>query len=524
MLRFSPWKIALVYVVSLAGIVFTFPNFFPEDTVKAFPSWVPARQINLGLDLQGGSHLLLEVGVDAVVRDRLEAALDALRTELRKARLGYTDLDVDGGAVVLTMREAGDYEAIRSAIDAIDSDLEISREGTRVRAGYSEAKLREIRIGAVAQSIEIIRRRVDETGTREPVIQRQGEERVLVQLPGIDDPERMKDILGRTAKMTFHLVDETTSPEDARRGQMPPGSMLLPSTEGKDPQGNPVLYVVRKRVSMAGDRLVDAQPSYQDNQPVVSFRLDTLGARQFGDLTSANVNKRLAIVLDGKVVSAPNIQSPILGGSGVITGRFTTEEVNDLSLVLRAGALPAPMTILEERSVGPSLGADSIESGEIAGLIAFMAVGGFMILAYGLFGIFSAFALVLNMFLVVGLLSLFQVTLTLPGIAGIVLTVGMAVDTNVLVFERIREEVRAGRTPLSAIDSGYSRAMTTIIDANITTLIAAMFLFLFGSGTIKGFAVTLTVGIVTTMFSAIMITRYMVVTWYRTRRPQTLPI
>ena len=349
------------------GVVFALPNLFSAKTVAEFPDWMPSNQINLGLDLQGGSHLLLEIEVDAVLRERLEAVVEALRLELRRAKVGYTGLGVSNNAVTLGLRNPGDFEAVREAIEELEPEVTVARVGEeRVHAIFGEEALRQLRINAVNQSIEIIRRRVDETGTREPVIQRQGQDRVLVQLPGLKDPERIKALLGRTAKMTFHLVDEKTPVADARRGRMPPGSMLVPSADDVDPQGNPVLYVVRKRVSISGDRLVDAQPSFQQNQPVVSFRFDTLGGKKFGDLTSENVNNRLAILLDGKVISAPVIRSPILGGSGIITGRFTTEEVNDLALLLRAGALPAPMTILEERSVGPSLGADSVRAGEIA--------------------------------------------------------------------------------------------------------------------------------------------------------------
>jgi preprotein translocase subunit SecD len=373
----------------------------------------------------------------------------------------------------------------------------------------------ERRQSVVEQSIEIIRRRIDETGTREPTIQRQGEDRILVQLPGVKDPERIKKLLGKTAKLTFHLVDPTTPLADAFQGRVPPGSVLLPAAEGEGISH----YVVRKRVRVSGERLIDAQPTFDQGRPVVSFRFDTLGGKKFGDTTRDNVGKQLAIILDGAVISAPSIREPILGGSGIITGRFTVKEVQDLALLLRAGALPAPLTILEERTVGPSLGADSIAS--LLGLVLVVAA---MALVYTVFGIMADIALFINLVLIAGVLSLFQATLTLPGIAGIVLTIGMAVDANVLIFERIREEVRAGRTPISAIEAGYRRALTTIIDSNVTTLIAALLLLIFGSGPVKGFGVTLSIGIATSMFTAIMVTRYMVVTWLRQRRPSALPI
>jgi preprotein translocase subunit SecD len=366
--------------------------------------------------------------------------------------------------------------------------------------------------------VEIIRRRIDETGVREPTIQPHGENRILVQLPGVEDPQRMKDILGQTAKMTFHLVDPRAS---TGAGQAPPGSMLLPAADDPD---QPQMYVVGRRVVVSGENLVDAEPTFQQGQPVVSFRFDTRGAMQFGEVTRANVGRSLAIVLDGKVISAPRIREPILGGSGVITGNFTTQQAQDLALLLRAGALPAPMTIIEERTVGPGLGADSIAAGQLASVVGVILVAIFMGITYGLFGLFSVVALAVNLVLLIAILSVLQATLTLPGIAGIVLTIGMAVDANVLIFERIRDEVRAGRTPVSAVDAGFSRAFATIVDSNVTTLIAALLLYIFGSGPVRGFAVTLSIGIAISMFTAIMLTRLLVVTWLRRRRTRPLPI
>ncbi|MDE0781106.1 MAG: protein translocase subunit SecD, partial [Alphaproteobacteria bacterium] len=341
-----------------------------------------------------------------------------------------------------------------------------------------------------------------------------------VQVPGLEDPEALKRILGKTAKMNFHLIDEEADLRKVQSGRVPPGSMLRfgLKSEGQVP------YVVRRRVVVGGERLVDAQPSFQDGKPIVTFRFDTAGGRIFGEATQNNVGTRLAILLDGEVISAPVIRSAILGGSGIITGQFSVDEVTELSLLLRAGALPAPMTPLEERTVGPGLGADSIEAGKIASMIGLAAVVVFMIISYGLFGVMAAVALLFNISLIVALLSLLQATLTLPGIAGIVLTIGMAVDANVLILERIKEETRNGRTPISAVDAGYRRALTTIIDSNFTTLIAAILLFQFGSGPIKGFAVTLSIGIITSMFTALMLTRLFVVFWLRRRRPKTLPI
>ena len=387
----------------------------------------------------------------------------------------------------------------------------------------TEKTIHDRKVAAVQQSIEIVRRRVDETGTREPTIQRQGDDRILVQLPGLDDPERIKRLLGKTAKMTFHLIDNRNSVEAAMVGRVPPGSRLL-SSDDVDSNGQSRMYLIRKRVMVSGDTLIDSQPSTdgRTNEPVVTFRFDTAGAKRFGLATSKNVGKLFAIVLDGKVISAPVIREPILGGSGQISGSFTFQSAQDLALLLRAGALPAPLTILEERSVGPGLGADSIAAGKIASILGMIAVLVFMAAAYGLFGFMADVALVVNMVLILGVLSFLQATLTLPGIAGIVLTIGMAVDANVLVFERIREEVRSGRTPISAVDTGYSRAFTTIMDANLTTLIAALLLYVFGSGPVRGFAVTLSIGIVTSMFTAIMLTRLLVVTWLRRTKPEAL--
>jgi preprotein translocase subunit SecD len=372
--------------------------------------------------------------------------------------------------------------------------------------------------------MEIARIRIDETGTKEPTIQRQGDERILVQVPGIENTEELKRRLQTTAKMTFHLFHrdaETFRPGD----RVPPGAIALEGRERTEGQGAPV-YLLRKAAAVGGESLVDSQPTtdQRTGEVVVSFRFDNRGARRFGDVTRTNVGKPFAIVLDDKVISAPVIREPILGGSGQISGGFTFQSANELALLLRAGALPAKTTILEERTVGPGLGADSIAAGKIASIVGLIAVIAFMAVIYGLFGVLADVALVVNMVLILGALSLLQATLTLPGIAGIVLTIGMAVDANVLIFERIREEVRAGRTPISAIDAGYGRALTTIIDANLTTLIAALLLYFFGSGPVRGFAVTLSIGIVTSMFTAIMLTRLMVVAWLRQARPKALPI
>jgi len=518
MMQFPNWKVALVLFVCALGVLYSAPNLFERDTFGEVPAGVPGRTVNLGLDLQGGSYLLLEVGVDTVVTERLESIVDGARANLRDAQIGYTGLGVRDGAAVFNVRDASELELAANLAGDLDEGFDVTTQGTRVTIAPSEDAILEISRNAVQQSIEIIRRRIDETGTREPLIQQQGTDRILVQLPGVDDPERVKDLIGQTARLTFHLVDQSATAD----GTVPPGRRKFPSVDNVGPEE----YVVMRRSEISGENLVDARPDFdqQSNRPVVSFRLDTIGGRKFADLTAKHVGEPFAIVLDGEVISAPRIQSPILGGAGIITGQFTVQEVQDLSLLLRAGALPAPLTVLEERSVGPGLGADSIAAGKVAAVVGLTLVVGFMIVAYGLFGIFATVALAFNITLILGALSAIQATLTLPGIAGIVLTIGMAVDANVLIFERVREEIDNGRSPINALDAGYSRALTTIVDSNLTTLFAAIFLFALGSGPIKGFAVTLAVGILTSMFTAVMVTRMFVALWAIRNKPRALPI
>jgi preprotein translocase subunit SecD len=529
MVHFEKWKIVLILAVCVLGLLYAAPNLLNRQTVQgineALPGGLPTRQVNLGLDLRGGVHLLLRVEWEEVLDERLDAILDQLPRALRTADIGYTDRGMTDGAVAFTLLDRADAERAIETVLEIDDSLEVSvsEEGV-VTASFNEVTIEEIRSNAVAQSIQVVRRRIDEFGTTEPNIQRQGENRILVQVPGEGDSTRIRSLIEGRARLTFQLVDIRADVAAARAGQVPPGSQVLPAAE-TGPQGEPErYYVVRNRVYVGGENLVNAQATFQEGQPVVSFAFDAVGARRFADVTRDNVNRPLAIVLDEEVISAPNINEPILGGRGIISGQFTVEEANDLAILLRAGALPASMTVLQERTVGPSLGADSIAAGELAALIGFAMVIIFMVASYGLFGAMASLALVINLVLILAVLSLLQATLTLPGIAGIVLTVGMAVDANVLIFERIREETRQGRSPISAIDAGYGRALSTIIDANITTLIAAILLFSMGSGPIRGFAVTLSIGILTSMFTAIMVTRLMVVTWLRRKRPKALAL
>lgn len=530
--RSSPWswRMLVVLGVCLAGLIFILPNFFSRETLERLPGWLPQRQITLGLDLQGGSQLLLEVELQPLYRDRLESMVNDVRTALRTARVGYRGLGVQGDTVTLTLTDVAQRDAALAEIEKLNPtsltgggvrDFAIEGDGAaRIVLRLTEAKKRELATSAITQSLEVVRRRIDELGTREPSIQRQGENRILVQVPGERNPERLKQILGKTARLTFHMVDMEASVEEAMRGRLPPGSMLVQPAEGE----GPTPYVLKRQVEVSGENLVDAQPSFQDNQPVVSFRFDNTGARRFGRITQENVGRLFAIVLDDKVISAPRIREPILGGSGIISGNFTVESANELAVLLRAGALPAPLAVVEERSVGAELGADSIRAGTIASIVAGILVIAFMLLYYGVFGFIADIALIVNLVLILAAMSLLGATLTLPGIAGIVLTIGQAVDSNVLIYERIREEMRSGKTPLAAINSGFDEALRTIVDANLTTLIAAMALFQFGSGPVKGFAVTLGFGVITTMFTAVTFSRLLVGMWYDRRRPAQLPL
>ncbi|OEJ68881.1 protein translocase subunit SecD [Magnetovibrio blakemorei] len=527
MLKIETWKLAVVGILCALGFAFAAPNLLSSEAVDGLPGFLPKSQISLGLDLQGGSHLLLEVEVGVVVKERLESLVDSIRTELRKERIIYGGLGATDSAVSVTIKDPAEaqkaYDTIRQLEVGYASDL--ADDGV-ITLTLTEQSLKERRVAAVEQSIEIVRRRIDPQGIKEPTIIRQGDDRILLQVPGEDDPEKLKKLLGQTAKLTFHLLDEKGSLADAMAGRVPPGSMLVPSIDEFDNRGAARMYLLKKRVSVSGDTLVSASLGFdQSSRPAVNFRLDAVGGKKFADITRANIGKPFAIVLDGKVISAPTIQGIIPGGSGQITsGTFTTESARELSLLLSAGALPAPLTVLEERSVGPGLGQDSVDAGKVASMVGLALVVVFMAIYYGRFGVYANVALLMNMVLIVAMLSAFGATLTLPGIAGIVLTIGMAVDANVLVFERIREELRTGRGVLSAVDQGYKLALSTIMDANITTLIAAVLLFAFGSGPVQGFAVTLAVGIISSMFTAIWVTRILISTWLRRTRPATLTI
>ena len=514
MLQFQLWKKLVVAVVLLAGAIYALPNLLSGQGAPI----LPGKKINLGLDLRGGSHLLLRVDIEAVQQERLDIIAETIRQEFRGVKIRFSGLDVRDNSVTVKLRDASKAGAAQAIFNELGQGISITGDNDAYRIAFNDAGIMEMQTQTVQQSIEIIRRRLDPEGTKEPVIQRQGSDRVLVQLPGVDDPEAVKRLLGRTAKLTFQLVDNRmTAAEAIDRGRTPPGTILLQSAsdDGRS-------YVVEKRVMVSGEMLDGASAGIdQNNRPAVNFALNTVGARKFGKVTGDNIGRPFAIVLDGQVVSAPVIQSQIFG-SGQITGDFTVTETNELALILRAGALPAPLIVLEERSIGPGLGADSVAAGEIAVVIGLVLVAAYMVASYGLFGALADVALVANIVLIIAALSALQATLTLPGIAGIVLTMGMAVDANVLIFERIREELSRGRSVLAAIDGGYQRALSTIVDSNLTTLFAALFLYIFGSGPIKGFAVTLAIGIVTSLFTAVMVTRLLIILWVERKRPSKI--
>ncbi|MFD2180813.1 protein translocase subunit SecD [Rhodoplanes azumiensis] len=535
MLYFSRWKATAILLGTLLVCLFAVPNFLPDSVVDKWPKWAQ-RHVVLGLDLQGGSHILLEVDSNAVRREKVENLRDDVRRALRDAKIGYTGLTARGDAVEVRVREIADVPQALTKLRELSQPLggilggsgqrsvDVADQGNGViRLTVTQAAMTERIRQSVEQSIQIIERRVNELGTVEPSIQRQGVDRILVQVPGLQDPSRLKDLLGKTAKLTFRLVDMNNSAADAAQtGRVPPDDELL--YEGRGGQRTPIL--VEKRIMVSGEDLTDAQPGFDNrtSEPIVSFRFNTTGARRFAQTTQENVGRPFAIVLDNEVISAPVIREPILGGSGQISGNFTVESANDLAILLRAGALPAPLTIVEERTVGAGLGQDSIEKGKIAAYVGSGLVVVYILATYGMLGLFANIAVAVNVAMIFGILSLLNATLTLPGIAGIVLTVGMAVDANVLIYERMREEARSGRSAINAIDAGFARALATILDANITTLIAAVVLFFLGSGPVRGFALTLIIGIFTTVFTAFTLSRLIVAFWVRMTRPAAVPI
>ncbi|KRB40095.1 MAG: protein translocase subunit SecD [Pseudomonadota bacterium] len=532
MMNLSRWKVAAVVLSVIFGVLFTLPNVLPQSVRDSLPAFLPKQTLNLGLDLQGGSQLLLEVDTDALRAERLTNLVEDVRTQLREANIPFAELRQVNGEVTVLINDPAQVNTavnkLRTSVGAAlagvpgGRDVAISSTGGgRIRLAFVPEALNAEAAKAVDQSIEIIRRRIDELGTREPTIVRQGVNRILVQAPGESDPERLRAVIGQTAKLTFQMVDDSVTPEEAAAGRIPPGSEALPSADGS--VGS---YLVKKRALVTGEMLTDAQQAFepQTGQPVVSFRFNSQGARRFGDATAQNLGKRFAIVLDGKVISAPVIQSAITGGSGQISGSFTPQSANELAILLRAGALPAPLNVEQQSTVGAELGADSIRAGVISLAIGGVAIIVFIVLAYGLFGVFAAIALIVNVLMILGIMSFTQATLTFPGIAGLILTLAVAVDANVLIYERIRDEAHAGRTPMSALEHGYSRALVSILDANITSAISALIMFQFGSGAIRGFAWTLLIGVITSVFTAVIITQVLIGFWFRAKKPKELPI
>jgi len=521
---FSRLKAAAILGVCLLGLLVSLPNLFPAPA-----SWLPWRTVHLGLDLKGGSYLLMEVDMKAVIKERLDSLVDGIRQALRPGSIFYQTLDAqpDQNRVILRLRDSTKTGAAVAAVtplvqregpnNAPDLDIVSAPDGT-ITLTLSQVALHARASAAVQQSIEIVRRRIDETGVVDPQITQQGDSRIIVQLPGVEDPNRIKQLLGKTAHMTFRMVDETANAN--ANAPPPPGVEFLPMQEG----GGKV--AVRKRVDVDGADLTDARAGTngQTGEWVVNFKFNSVGGRRFADITRANVNRRFAIVLDDKVISAPTIREPITGGTGQISGGFTATSANDLAVLLRAGALPAPLTVVEERTIGPELGADSIRAGAVSLLAGFLLVIAFMGFFYGLFGWFANLCLIVNLILMLALMSLLEATLTLPGMAGILLTLGMAVDANILINERIREEQKRGRPPLAALEHGFQRAYATIFDSNAATFLSHVMLFVFGSGPVKGFAVTITIGIATSMFTAWMLTRLLVSQWYVSVRPKLLPV
>lgn len=553
MLQFDAWKRVAIWLTCAMGLWLAMPNAFyttveqhndavaaielgedtPEQQALAarWPSYLPSGLVNLGLDLRGGAHLLAEVQLADVYQSRMEAMWPELRDALRPARATIGGIRQQPSAPDEIKIRIGDESGVAQALDIARglarpvqsltgvgaNDLDVSSAGNIITVTLSDAERAATDERTMQQSLEIVRRRIDAVGTREPTIQRVGSDRILIQVPGIGSAAELKEIIGTTARLTFNPVVSRTNDENANAGV---GNAVVPSL---DEPGQ--FYIIETAPVVSGEDLVDAQPAFDQNGgPAVSFRFNTTGARRFGDYTADNIGSLFAITLDDEVVSAPVIQSHIPGGSGIISGRFSVEESTKLAILLRAGALPAKLTFLEERTIGPELGQDSIDAGKIATMVAFAAVLVFMALSYGTFGIFANIALIINVGLIFGLLSLVGATLTLPGIAGIVLTVGMAVDANVLVFERIREELKTSKGPARAIELGYEKALSAIIDANITTFITAVILFIMGSGPVRGFAITLGLGIITSVFTAIYVTRLMVVIWFERRRPKTIEV
>jgi protein-export membrane protein SecD len=530
MLHFERWKIVAILGTIFLGFLFALPNFVSKETLASWPNFLPKRQMPLGLDLQGGAHLLLALDQKEIRTDWLNTIREDARKTLREAKIGFSAIGISGDAVQVRLVKPEDTDKALTELKKLvlpvgnvilgtsGNDLEVEKGGeTGVILIKPTTFGMDQRVSnAAAASIETVNRRVNALGTAESTVVRQGRDRILVQYPGLTDTNQLKELIGKTAKLSFHAVHPSVSAEEAKTSRPPMGFKIYESEE-KDPSGYQPSYVLQETAVVQGDDLVDSQPGFdhQTNAPIISFRFNQSGARKFGNFSKDHVGEPFAIVLDDKVISAPVIREAILGGSGQISGNFTVESANNLAIQLRSGALPAKLTIVEERTVGPSLGADSIESGKLAGLVGMGATIALTVFAYGTFGVYAVLGLFVHGILILALMSMIGTTLTLPGIAGFVLTIAMAVDANVLIYERMREELRAGRTPIAAIESGFQRAFITIVDSQLTTLAAAIIMFWLGSGPIRGFAVTLTLGILTSVFAAVTVTRLLVAMWVK---------
>ena len=528
MIQLSRWKVTLLVIATLLGVLFAYPNVLSPSQREALPGWLPKNALNLGLDLQGGSYLLLEVDVPEMRTKRVTNLVEDVRVTLREAQISVGGLQREPGGVVVTVADEGQYnaafEALRQLAGAPGANGQTDRQATRlsnnrIRFAFTETALNSMGATAVDQSIEVVRRRIDSLGTREPSITRQGADRIVVQAPGESDPSQLERVIGQTAQLTFQMVDMENSVADAAAGRVPPDAQLL---MGEDSQP----YLVKKRVLVSGENLTRASVGAdQSGRPAIDFRFDGQGARRFGEATAQNIGKPFAIILDGKVISAPTIQGAITGGTGQITGSFSIQQASELVNLLNGGALPAPLKVEERRTVTAELGADAVAAGGISTAIGFAIIVIFMILAYGLlFGGISVIGLLLNGLLIIAAMSLTQATLTLPGIAGLILTFAVAVDANVLIYERMRDEARAGRSVIASMDAGFNKAMGTIVDANLTTLVAAGIMFIFGAGPVRGFAWTLTIGVFTSMFSSVMVAQVLLAYWLKIAKPKKLPI
>jgi len=522
-MRTPRWVVVTYVILILAGVLAALPNMFTPRQLAALPGWIPKQQITLGLDLQGGSHLVLEVDAAALKTDRLRSLLDDVRNTLRKERIDSRSARISSGVITVTIDNPDQLAKAQEVVGAMatpigitgQKDLDVSTEGKLIKVALTDAGINDRLDAALQQSLEIVRQRVDQVGVAEPTIQRVGSNRMLVQLPGLQDPTRLRQLLGSTAKMTFHLLANTANGEP-----LPVGVTMLPDAKSG------AQYPVEDRVALDGEHLTDARAGFDQrtHEPLVTFRFDSIGARKFAEITSANVGRPFAIVLDGKVLSAPVIREPITGGSGQISGNFTVDETSTLSALLRAGALPAPLTVIEERTVGPDLGGDVIKMGIYTGIAGFAAVVLFMVALYGSWGMIANFALLLHLVLTFGVLNIIGATLTLPGIAGIILGIGFGVDANILINERIREEAKKGLSAFAALDNGFKRAYSTIVDANVTSLIATSLLFMFGSGPVKGFAITMFLGTCLSMFTAVSVTRILMASVVRRKKLKTITI